>query len=46
MSLPSGGESWAISNYRDLMETKMMKSELYQMRWPHQQQMNNMNKRK
>ena len=29
MSLPSVGESWGIGNYRDLMETKMMKSELY-----------------
>ena len=29
MSLPSVGESWSIGNYRDLMESKMMKSELY-----------------
>ena len=29
MSLPSVGESWSIGNYRDLMETKMMKPELY-----------------
>ena len=29
MSLPSVGESWSIGNYRDVMERKMMKSELY-----------------